>query len=165
LKIIHALIWLSLTTYSWDNYDAICGSFYNGVILLNDAMREKNEPLVLSSLAKTWIFDVDGTLVKHNGYWLDGEDTLLEGAKEFLANLPQEDFILLLTARLESELPDLKKFLRQNKIRYNALRGGVPVGERILVNDRKLSGLQTAFAVNKIRDEKMIINYKIDPKK
>ena len=30
------------------------------------------------------IFDLDGTLVKHNGYKLDGMDTLLEGVKEYL---------------------------------------------------------------------------------
>ncbi len=27
---------------------------------------------VVSSLAKTWIFDLDGTLLKHNGYKIDG---------------------------------------------------------------------------------------------
>ena len=36
IKLIHALIWLSLTTYAWDDYDSICGAFYNGVLLLND---------------------------------------------------------------------------------------------------------------------------------
>lgn len=39
--------------------------------------------LILSTLAHTWILDLDGTIVKHNGYKLDGTDTLLEGAKEF----------------------------------------------------------------------------------
>ena len=37
----------------------------------------------LSTLPKTWIIDVDGTLVKHNGYLIDGEDTILDGVKEF----------------------------------------------------------------------------------
>lgn len=27
----HAIIWLSLTTYAWDNLDSILGAFYNGV--------------------------------------------------------------------------------------------------------------------------------------
>lgn len=36
-----------------------------------------------SPLAKTWILDIDGTIVKHNGYKIDGYDTLLEGVKEF----------------------------------------------------------------------------------
>ena len=36
--------------------------------------------LVMSTLPKTWILDLDGTLVKHNGYKMDGEDSLLKGA-------------------------------------------------------------------------------------
>ena len=37
--------------------------------------------LILSTLPKTWIFDLDGTILKHNGYKIDGEDTLLPGVK------------------------------------------------------------------------------------
>lgn len=47
------------------------------------------EKLILSTLPKTWIFDLDGTLVKHNGYKLDGADTLLAGAKEYLESIPE----------------------------------------------------------------------------
>lgn len=32
IKILHAIIWLSLTTYVWDDYDSICGAFYNGIL-------------------------------------------------------------------------------------------------------------------------------------
>ena len=35
----------------------------------------------LSPLNKTWIFDIDGTVCKHNGYKLDGYDTILPGVK------------------------------------------------------------------------------------
>ena len=35
---IHALIWLSLTTYAWDDYDSICGAFYNGIYYLEDTL-------------------------------------------------------------------------------------------------------------------------------
>lgn len=38
LDLIHAIIWLSLTTYAWDDYDSICGAFYNGVLLLNKCL-------------------------------------------------------------------------------------------------------------------------------
>ena len=41
------------------------------------------EKIILSTLAKTWIFDLDGTLVKHNGYKSDGQDTLLKGVSEY----------------------------------------------------------------------------------
>lgn len=36
------------------------------------------------------------------------------------------------------------------------------MGERILINDRKPSGLDTAFSVNKNRDEKFQLIYKIN---
>ena len=38
MKLLHAIIWLSLTTYAWEDYDSICGAYYNGLIYLEDAM-------------------------------------------------------------------------------------------------------------------------------
>ena len=32
------IIWLSLTTYAWEDYDSICGAFYNGIIKLNEVL-------------------------------------------------------------------------------------------------------------------------------
>lgn len=32
IKALHAVIWLSLTTYTWEDYDSICGAFYNGIL-------------------------------------------------------------------------------------------------------------------------------------
>ncbi len=118
--------------------------------------------LKLSPLAKTWIFDVDGTIVKHNGHKIDGHDTLLEGVKVFFDNLALEDKVILLTARKEHELEELKLFLKNNNIRYDYILSDMPVGERILVNDKKPSGLSTAYAVNKERDEALDIKYVVD---
>lgn len=36
IKLIHAIIWLSLTTYAWQDYDSICGAFYNGLYYLEE---------------------------------------------------------------------------------------------------------------------------------
>lgn len=36
IRLIHAVIWLSLTTYAWDDYDSVCGAFYNGTYLMED---------------------------------------------------------------------------------------------------------------------------------
>ena len=38
IKLIHAVIWLSLTTYAWQDYDSICGAFYNGLYYLEEAL-------------------------------------------------------------------------------------------------------------------------------
>ena len=38
IKLLHAIIWLSLTTYAWQDYDSICGAFYNGLYYLEDLL-------------------------------------------------------------------------------------------------------------------------------
>lgn len=38
LKLLHAIIWLSLTTYAWEDYDSICGAFYNGIVKLGEVL-------------------------------------------------------------------------------------------------------------------------------
>ena len=118
--------------------------------------------LEFSPLAKTWVLDVDGTLVKHNGYKIDGYDTLLDGVKEFFETLNPDDKVVLLTARKEEYLPALKVFLAKNNIRYDFLLTDMPMGERILVNDRKPSGLDMSFAINKNRDDVFNVAYKIN---
>lgn len=115
--------------------------------------------LELSTLPKTWIFDIDGTIVKHNGYKVDGFDTLLDGVKDFFKELSAEDKVILMTAREEKYIKELKEFLKQNNIRYDYLLSDIPVGERILINDRKPSGLDMAYAINKNRDETLEIKY------
>jgi len=113
-----------------------------------------NETLRLSCLGHTWLIDLDGTIVKHNGYKIDGLDTLLDGAKEFLESIPQGDKIIFFTSRKEEFRESTESFLNQNGIRYDAVLYELPYGERILLNDRKESGLETAFAVNKDRNKK-----------
>lgn len=38
VKLLHAIIWLSLTTYAWQDYDSVCGAFYNGIYYLEDVL-------------------------------------------------------------------------------------------------------------------------------
>ena len=108
--------------------------------------------LTLSTLPKTWIFDLDGTLVKHNGYKLDGKDTLLEGAKEYIRAIPAEDKIVIFTSRTDVYKAETLRFLEQNGIRYDEILFNMPMGERIVVNDRKPSGIEMAIAINCDRD-------------
>ncbi len=117
--------------------------------------------LTLSPLPKTWLFDVDGTIVKHNGH-LHGGDELLEGVKEFFAQISTEDKVILMTAREKKYEKQLLSFLEKSGIRYNQIIFDLPQGERILVNDKKDSGLKTAHAINKDRDYKLEINFVID---
>ena len=110
------------------------------------------EELPLSPLGHTWILDLDGTLVKHNGYKLDGEDTFLEGAEAFLASIPPKDMVVILTSRTEDVREQTEVFLHEHGVRYDAILYNVPYGERILINDDKPSGLRMAIAVEKQRD-------------
>ncbi len=120
------------------------------------------QTLTLSNLPHTWLIDIDGTIVKHNGHKIDCSDTLLEGISEFFANLPKDDKVILLTARSANEVVNLKAFFAKHKIRFDLIISDLPFGERILINDIKPSGLKTAFAINKKRDEKFDIKVEID---
>lgn len=109
--------------------------------------------LILSTLPKTWVFDLDGTIVKHNGYKLDGQDTLLSGAKEYIDGIPEEDKVIIFTSRTDEYKEQTLRFLGENSIRYDEILFNMPMGERIVVNDRKPSGLDMAVAININRDE------------
>ena len=109
--------------------------------------------MVLSSLGHTWILDLDGSIVKHNGYKIDGYDTLLKGAKDFINSIPSSDMIILLTARKNDCQKETEEFLKKNGIKYNYIIFGAPYGERILLNDNKPSGLKMGITYNKERDK------------
>ena len=38
MKLFLSIIWLSLTTYAWEDYDSICGAFYEGTLLFEEAL-------------------------------------------------------------------------------------------------------------------------------
>lgn len=106
----------------------------------------------LSPLGHTWIIDIDGTVVKHNGYKTEGEDTLLPGAEPFLKSIPQGDMRIFITSRKEEHRKITEDFFAKNKIAYDYIIFDAPYGERIIVNDNKPSGLKMGLAVNLTRD-------------
>lgn len=123
----------------------------------NDQTQSTSDPttpsLILSPLPHTWLLDFDGTLVRHNGY-KTGEDEWLPGALEFLRSIPQQDYVLIMTARYEEDAPaKTKAFLAKYDIRYNDIIFKLPQGERILLNDAKPSGLRCAHALSPARNE------------
>ena len=108
--------------------------------------------LKISKLDHTWILDFDGTLVVHNGY-KTGEDEFLPGAKEFLQAIPKDDFVLIITAREKETREKTEKFLAKHNIRYNEILFGMPMGERILINDNKPPGLECAYGLTASRNQ------------
>ena len=113
------------------------------------------QKIVLSNLGHTWILDLDGTIVKHNGYKIDGDDSFLPGAKDFLANIPLDDMVIFLTSRTDDYVESTKDFLQRNGIRFDHIIFNVPYGERILINDDKPSGLNMGIVINQKRDEQL----------
>lgn len=111
------------------------------------------DTLVLSTLPKTWVFDLDGTLLKHNGYKIDGMDTVLPGVLDYLNTIPSEDKIVIFTSRTDEYKQMTLDFLQENGIRYDEILFNMPMGERIIVNDRKPSGLDMSIAINMNRDK------------
>lgn len=115
----------------------------------------------LSTLKKTWIFDLDGTLVEHNGY-LRGEDQLLPGVMQVFNEIDEEDYVLILTAAQGNISRTNYCFFKKAGIRYNDILFGIPCGERILINDKKPSGLEMAYAVNVKRNQGIDFHIEID---
>ena len=108
--------------------------------------------LKLSPMQKTWILDLDGTILVHDGPYILGKDEFLPGAEEFLRSIPEKDIIIFLTARGEWEKSHTLKFLQDNNVRYDHIIFGAGQGERIMINDNKPDGLVTAHAINTTRD-------------
>lgn len=116
--------------------------------------------LILSTLPKTWIIDLDGTIVKHNGYKMDGHDTLLSGVKDYLNAIPKEDYVLILTSRENKYREETLRFIEENQLRYDQILFEMPMGERIVINDRKPSGIDMAVAINVDRDRPVFCGVK-----
>ena len=106
-------------------------------------------PFELSTLAHTWFIDLDGTILKHEGLWRDGRDSLLPGVLEFFSSLPEQDVVIFTTAREEYfREATMVELQRLGITRHDHIIFGLPVGERIVINDIKESGLRTAIAWN-----------------
>lgn len=107
--------------------------------------------LTLSRLPKTWFIDIDGVTVVHNGY-RDGGDTVLPGVETLWDQIAPDDVVVLTSARDETLAKETLAVFTRSGLRFDHALFGLSTGERILINDRKQSGLETAFAVNLDRD-------------
>ncbi len=116
--------------------------------------------LELSALSHTWIIDLDGTILKHNGHKTVKGDEFVEGASEFLDSIPPNDMIIFLTSRDVQYQSLTERFLLDKGVRFSHIIYNAPYGERILINDDKPSGLCMAYALRKKRDEKIDITIK-----
>lgn len=105
----------------------------------------------------TLIIDIDGCIFRHKGdgaseQWY-GQHELLPGVLEFLDAREREGcFIVLCTARKESNRERLVAVLDRHGIYYDHLIMGVTSGERVLINDMKPHGRPSARAIEMERN-------------
>ena len=116
---------------------------------------------ISKNLRHTWFIDLDGTILKHNGYITDKSDKLLKGVKSFFKKIPKQDLIIVTTSRDKKNSKKTINFLKKNKIKFNQIIFNLPYGERILINDIKPKNrLYTAKSVN-LKRNSGLSNYKI----
>ncbi len=103
---------------------------------------------------KTIFCDLDGTLTKHpvDATLIQNPEYELEvllGVKELLNDWDKKGYHLVITTgRKESAKEATIKQLQRAGILYDQLIMGFGGGDRILINDRKSDGRDTASAIN-----------------
>ena len=99
-------------------------------------MNEENE------MKKTVFVDIDGCLIEHYGnlsVQISKDPILLTGTIEKLNEWDAAGYkIILITGRRESARKITEKQLASVGIFYDQLIMGLPRGERILINDKKI---------------------------
>lgn len=103
--------------------------------------------------SKTLFLDIDGTLVKHESPHITSLPShkmdVLTGTIDRLLEWNKKGFVIILTTgRRESSREMTVKQLQEAGIFYDQLVMGVGRGVRILINDNKPDGTQTAHAIN-----------------
>ena len=115
----------------------------------------------LSVLPHTWLIDIDGTALRHNGHLMADDESnpssaaeqILPGVYDFWLRIPPQDIIILMSARKHEEKNKTIEIFNSLGLRFDHAIFDLPTGERILINDSKPLGLKTAVAVNVSRDE------------
>lgn len=105
---------------------------------------------------KTILCDIDGTLLFHKknlSSMIREKPIVLDGVVEKLLEWREKDYyIILTTARPEGSRSETIRQLNEVGIFYDQLVMGLTVGPRVVINDRKPSGLETAHAICLERD-------------
>lgn len=115
-------------------------------------MNSINNPII-DNRPKTIICDIDGTLVKHYIPAFNTEETskleLLPGTLEKFEEWDKRGYyIILMTGRRESMRKATELQLAKNHIFYDQLIMGCGGGTRVLINDNKPTGKESAIAIN-----------------
>ena len=120
---------------------------------------------------RTYIFDIDGTIVKNlteNDLELAMlDDTyiqeLLPGVAHFFISLQETDKVIFITARLTKYREMTERMLKYNNLEYSHLIMDLPMGVRYLINDTLNPFYKKAIGINIIRDSGFGDSFIFDP--
>jgi len=106
----------------------------------------------------TIFLDIDGCILHHYGQGLSGQINhlaqLLPGVLEKLKMWDEAGYtIVLTTGRKESARRKTEKTLCEMGLFWSVLLMGLPRGERVVINDSKTDGTQTARGITVKRNE------------
>lgn len=106
----------------------------------------------MSTTGKIIFLDIDGCLLKHHGGSSSGlpfhKTEVLKGVREKLDEWEKEGCqIIITTGRKESHRKFTEKQLFDCGIAYDQIIFGLGTGERIIINDRKPNGDNTARSI------------------
>lgn len=100
---------------------------------------------------KTIFCDIDGTIIYHKSTlseMISSEIQVLDGVLEKFTKWRDKDYyIVLTTARPEGCRTVTEKQLSDAGIFYDQLLMGLPIGPRVVINDKKTNNLITSYAI------------------
>lgn len=151
MKILLAITWLSLTTYAWEDYDSICGAFYNGLYYLEEALEmesaygyfEKTMVQLDDALKGISMADLDRLIS-------DCEDTLKSGHKVIASGLGKNVPICekfegtMLSAGMDAQ------FLHTNSAVHGDM-GMVKSGDLVIILTKSGSTSESVYLVDLLK--------------
>lgn len=88
MKILLAITWLSLTTYAWEDYDSICGAFYNGLYYLEEALEMESAYIYFGKIMEQLEHALNGVAMSEMDRLIaECEATLKSGHKVIASGL------------------------------------------------------------------------------
>ena len=113
------------------------------LLLLFKLPKGYNIDEVYMNTPKTIFCDIDGTILTHTGDIIEnyiGSPNILENVTSTFKKWDKHNYkIVLVTGRKESTRKKTEEQLRAHGIIYDDLIMGLPNGDRIIINDKKVS--------------------------
>ncbi len=156
MKLLLAIIWLSLTTYAWEDYDQICGAFYKGLYYLEEALEmesaysyfDRNMNYLEDALRGISMRDMERLIA-------DCEDTLRSGHKIIASGLGKN---VPICEKFEGTMLSLgleAQFLHTNSAVHGDM-GMIKEGDLVMLLSKSGSTTETVYLEELLRERRGI---------